>query len=311
MMMGMEETEMMEDNTCNSERMERPKTQESVGPKCITFLKPHRGQVGESQVCEKLEKDAEQNNAAKDIFTTYDMGTWYLTKWAENHHPVVGIQDDMCTHPVKTKHIVWKSVCAIYEGCQCLTNISSRAVPSPTGKCYKYAEGNISSGAVPSLTGGYYNCAEGYLSRKRKWGGKYTSFGPVRNISTGGRGVEIPPPSRRIIRRGGRRIVNMSVNMNMNMERAESIGNEHLHLSKDNQNQSPAAGRKAKPWKAKGRRRGVVKDGLVQSRLENFVRSYPNLSIRGGGSVSNGESSEGGNIGSAIRRGVKRVSSDL
>ena len=85
---------------------------------------------------------------------------------------------------------------------------------------------------------------------------------------------------------------------------------EHHHLREDHL-RSPAAGRKAIPWKAKSRRRGVVKDGLVQSRLENFVRNYPNLSIRGGGSVIVGESSEGGNNGSAIRRGVKRVSSDL
>ena len=72
------------------------------------------------------------------------------------------------------------------------------------------------------------------------------------------------------------------MNMNMNMGRGESIGKEqYLHLKKDNQNLSPAAGRKAKPWKAKGRRRGVVRDGLVQSRLENFVKSYPNLSKLG------------------------------
>ena len=93
------------------------------------------------------------------------------------------------------------------------------------------------------------------------------------------------------------------------MGRAEKV--EHHHLREDNHLRSPAAGRKAIPWKAKNRRRGVVKDGLVQSRLEKFVRNYPNLSIRGGGSVIVGESSEGGNNGSAIRRGVKRVSSDL
>ena len=57
----------------------------------------------------------------------------------------------------------------------------------------------------------------------------------------------------------------------------------------------------------------MVKDSLVQSRLENFVRQYPNLSIKGGGSVINGESeenSEGGYNGEALRRGVKRGNSD-
>ena len=85
---------------------------------------------------------------------------------------------------------------------------------------------------------------------------------------------------------------------------------EHHHLREDHL-RSPAAGRKAIPWKAKSRRRGVVKDGLVQSRLENFVKNFPNLTIRGGGSVIIGESSEGGINGSAVRRGVKRVNSDL
>ena len=55
---------------------------------------------------------------------------------------------------------------------------------------------------------------------------------------------------------------------------------EHLHQhhqeggqgGSSDQNQLPAVRKKAEPWKAKARRRGVKKDSLVQSRLENFVK---------------------------------------
>ena len=36
-------------------------------------------------------------------------------------------------------------------------------------------------------------------------------------------------------------------------------------------------------WKVPKRRRGVIPDGMVQSRLSNFVGQFPNLGVRGGG----------------------------
>ena len=86
---------------------------------------------------------------------------------------------------------------------------------------------------------------------------------------------------------------------------------EHHHL-REHHLQSPEVGRKAIPWKAKRRRRGVVKDSLVQSRLESFVKLYPNLSIRGGGFVTNGESGENSEEGvsGVVRHGVKRGNTD-
>ena len=74
-------------------------------------------------------------------------------------------------------------------------------------------------------------------------------------------------------------------------------------MESSDQTQLLAVGRKAEPWKAKRRRRGVEKDSLVQSRLENFVKLYPNLSIRGG-LVKKCESKDG--VSGGVRRGVKR-----
>ena len=34
------------------------------------------------------------------------------------------------------------------------------------------------------------------------------------------------------------------------------------------------------------RRRGVIPDGMVQTRLNNFVDKFPNLGVRGGGEKS-------------------------
>ena len=239
------------------------------------------------------------------------MGTWYLTKWIKNH-PVNCKSDDLCTHPVQSKQIIRKSVCAIYEGCQCLIN---HAVDKRVYTCISY-------GAVPSLTGGYYNCAEGNISRKRKWGGKYTSFGPVRNIlAVGGGGISSPPSGRKRCKGGrrfkvNRRIVDTSAEEHQHPHHQgeggqrgkEEEGGRSEHLL-----QSPGVGRKAIPWKAKRRRRGVVKDSLVQSRLENFVKLYPNLSIRGGGFVTNRESAENseGGCSGVVQRGVKRGNTDL
>ena len=86
---------------------------------------------------------------------------------------------------------------------------------------------------------------------------------------------------------------------------------EGVHRGKEEEcsgaNLSPVEGRKVKPWKAKRRRKGVGKNSLVQSRLENFVKFYPNSSIRGC-FVTNGESAdnpgEGGSDG--VQRGIKR-----
>ena len=43
------------------------------------------------------------------------------------------------------------------------------------------------------------------------------------------------------------------------------------------------AGRRRALWKVPKRRRGVIPDGMVQSRLNNFVDKFPNLGVRGGG----------------------------
>ena len=43
------------------------------------------------------------------------------------------------------------------------------------------------------------------------------------------------------------------------------------------------AGIRRVQWKVPKRRRGVIPDGMVQSRLNNFVGQFPNLGVRGGG----------------------------
>ena len=43
------------------------------------------------------------------------------------------------------------------------------------------------------------------------------------------------------------------------------------------------AGKRRVQWKVPKRRRGVIPDGMVQSRLINFVEQFPNLGVRGGG----------------------------
>ena len=129
-----------------------------------------------------------------DINITFKMGTWYLKSWIRNHS-VEYASDDLCTHPVQSKHNIWKSICAISEGCHCLVNQTAAK------RLYTY----ISCGAVPSLTGGYYNCAEDTISRKRKSGGKYTSFGPVRNTIAVGGGAGTSSSSVRRRLGGGRR----------------------------------------------------------------------------------------------------------
>ena len=85
-------------------------------------------------------------------------------------------------------------------------------------------------------------------------------------------------------------------------------GGRSKEVDSSDQNQLPAVRRKAEPWKAKARRRGVKKDSLVQSRLENFVTLYPNLSIRGG-LVKKCESEDGvsGVVGRGVKRGIMEV----
>ena len=201
----------------------------------------------------------------------------------------------------------------------------------------------ISFGAVPSLTGGYYNCAEDKISRKRKSGGKYTSFGPTKNTTAIG-GCEVTPSSSSPVRRklrgrrrrkediniaGGSTCANFKPNpiiaskqmVVVTVEGDEQTEEYLQHHQQEGgqggsrkevecigQKQLPAVGRKAEPWKAKARRRGVKKDSLVQSRLENFVKLYPNLSIRGG-LVKKCESEDGvsGGVGRGVKRGIMEV----
>jgi hypothetical protein len=142
--------EKEDDDICITEQMGRPKTQESMVPGRLNFWDSHRGQVGRSYVCG--EKDNNELEMAA-INITFKMGTWYLKSWIKNHS-VEYESNDLCTHPVQSKHNIWKSICAIYEGCHCLVNQTAAK------RLYTY----ISCGAVPSLTGGYYNCAEDKIS---------------------------------------------------------------------------------------------------------------------------------------------------
>ena len=173
-----------------TEEMGRPKTQESTVPGRLNFWDSYRGQVGGSYVCGEKDNNNRLNMA--DINITFK-GTWYLKSWIMNHS-VEYESDDLCTHPVQSTHNIWKSICAIYEGCHCLLNQTAAK------RLYTY----ISCGAVPSLTGGYYNCAEGKISRKRKRGGKYTSFGPAKNSFAVGGGGRTSSSSVRKRLRGGR-----------------------------------------------------------------------------------------------------------
>ena len=43
------------------------------------------------------------------------------------------------------------------------------------------------------------------------------------------------------------------------------------------------AGKRRVRWKVPKKRRGVIPDGMVQSRLLNFGEQFPNLGVRGGG----------------------------
>ena len=43
------------------------------------------------------------------------------------------------------------------------------------------------------------------------------------------------------------------------------------------------AGKRRVQWKVPKRRRGVIPDDMVQSRLINVVEQFPNLGVRGGG----------------------------
>ena len=45
------------------------------------------------------------------------------------------------------------------------------------------------------------------------------------------------------------------------------------------------AGKRRVRWKVPKKRRGVNPDGMVQSRLLNFVEQFPNLGVRGGGEI--------------------------
>ena len=45
-------------------------------------------------------------------------------------------------------------------------------------------------------------------------------------------------------------------------------------------------GKRPVKWVVPRRRRGIIPDGMVQSRLKNFVRTFPNLGVSGGCKIS-------------------------
>jgi hypothetical protein len=156
---------------------------------------------------------------------------------------------------------------------------------------------------ITSISTGYYSCQSAKYTRKRKMFTK-SSRSWRSSASTTPPGRSTPPlPSTRRTARGVRRV---EKNMNMNKqtdrivltatatvtqgygvhEQRDEGGHEHAQAAQD---KGPAC-KKPAPWRLV-KKRGIIPDGLVQARLDMFVKSFPNL--RGGGGSSNNNKSAG------------------